>query len=1049
MARKRKRRSTKGEKQPELPPGVSLRHTLTGHSGVIIGVAVTGDGRWAVSGSDDKTLKVWDLESGQVLRTLEGHSGGVSSVALTPDGQRAVSASHDKTLKVWDLESGQELRTLEGHPDWVRSVAVTGDGRRAVSASDDSTLKVWDLESGEALRTLEGHRGYVFSVALTGDGRRAVSASQDQTLKVWDLESGEALRALEGHTDWVRSIALTGDGRRVVSGSDDRTVRLWDLDTARLLHSLEEHKGYVFSVALFQNKLLASKSGDQTIMLWDLTGPTPRRVATLNEPQRNNVPDFGETAAFAANAPVLVTVAGEEFDELHVWDLDLSILLGEERATDSVPYTTARLALVGDSGVGKTGLGYRLAHGDFKEHSSTHGQQFWVIDAFGHKRADGATCEAVLWDLAGQADYRIIHSLFLDDDDVGLLLFDPTRRENPLSGVEYWLKQYQHANETRSPSRPPRKLVLVGARTDRGSSTLADWELHEFCRDRSIEGDYIATSAFNGSGIEELTAKIREIITWDDFPTTITTGTFKRIKDYVLKLKEDPERKQVLVSYDDLLQLLKKEDPDRPYDEDEIRTAVGHLANHGYVAPITRSTGEEVVLLQSDLLVNLASSFVLEARRHPQGLGLLEEDKLLAGGYGFRELEGLEEDEREALLDAAAGLSLKRHIAFRETVQENSVLVAPSLINEKRPKDEAAGTIDDVSYRVSGAVENVYASLVVQLGYTDEFQRDQQRWQNHAQFEIAKKQICGFRQATEGEGEIELVLYYSEAVTAKKRELFQATFERFLRRLQVEVKRIPVVDCESCGTRQPRNVVIGKIETGAGKFFCSDCGNPLPIPLAAKIGETAPEYTETLDEAVEVADRRTVFEEALVWVKGFRRDRGDSDKRPSCFISYAWGEPSHEKWVLQLAKDLRKADVDMIFDRWHNTPGTSITKFIEEIESAQFVVAVGTAQYLAKYKTKKKDPVVAAEIKLINTRLRKLSEEESIKPLLLTGTQEECFPPLFEDSVYVDFRDRENHFVRLFELILSLYNIPFDHPRVDDFRERMQAERDRLARAAR
>ena len=988
---------------------------------------------------------MWDLESGEELRTLQGHSDVVDAVALTGDGRRAVSASGDKTLKVWDLQSGEVLRTLHGHSDWVMSVALTGDGRRAVSASDDRTLKVWDLESGETLRTLKGDSGGVLSVAVTADGRRAVSGSMDNTLKVWDLESGRALRTLQGHSAWVGAVALTGDGVWAVSGAQDSTLKVWDLERGRLLHSLEEHQGGVFAVALLGNNLLASKS-PQTMMLWDLSGLAPRRVATLDEPHGEY---YGRTAAFAADVPVLVTVAGERHNEIHVWDLDLSILLGQERAADSVPYITARLALVGDSGVGKTGLGYRLAHGVFKEHASTHGQQFWVIDAFGHKRADGATCEAVLWDLAGQPDYRIIHSLFLDDDDVGLLLFDPTRRENPLSGVEYWLKQYQHANETRSPSRPPRKLVLVGARTDRGSSTLTDGEVREFCRNQRIEGSYIATSAFNGSGIKELTVKIKETIPWDDFPTTITTGTFKRIKDYVLKLKQDARRRRVLASYKDLRVKLERGETGRRYDEDEIRTAVGHLANHGYVAPITRSTGEEVVLLQPDLLVNLASSFVLEARRHPRGLGLLEEDKLLAGGYGFRELEKLKEDEREALLDAAASLFLKRHIAFRETVQENSVIVAPSLINEKRPKDEAAGTTDDVSYRVSGAVENVYASLVVQLGYTDEFQRDQQRWQNHAQFEIAKKQICGFRQATEGEGEIELVLYYSEAVPAKKRELFQATFERFLRRLQVDVKRIPVVDCTKCGRRQPRSTVIENIEGNESSFFCSKCGTELKTPAAAKVGETAPEYAETLDEAVEVADRRTVFEEALVWVKSFRRDRGDSDKRPSCFISYAWGEPSHEKWVLQLAKDLRKADVDMILDRWHGTPGTNLNRFIERIDAADFVVAVGTPLYLAKYQKKETDAVVAAEIKLINDRLCNASEEESARPLLLDGTPKKSFPALFRGSVSVDFRKKDDYFVRLFELILSLHNIPFDHPRVDDFRERMEAERDRFARAAR
>jgi WD40 repeat protein len=101
-----------------------------------------------VSASGDKTLKVWDLESGREVRTLAGHSYFVYGVAVSPDGRRAVSASGDKTLKVWDLESGREVRTLAWHAADVNAVAVTADGRRVVSASWDKTLKVWDLESG-------------------------------------------------------------------------------------------------------------------------------------------------------------------------------------------------------------------------------------------------------------------------------------------------------------------------------------------------------------------------------------------------------------------------------------------------------------------------------------------------------------------------------------------------------------------------------------------------------------------------------------------------------------------------------------------------------------------------------------------------------------------------------------------------------------------------------------------------------------------------------------------------------------------------------------
>ena len=175
------------------PPGTALQRTLVGHTREVNRLAVTADGRRAVSASGDHTLKVWDLETGSALRALEGHTDVVNDVALTADGRRAVSASGDHTLKVWDLETGSALRTLEGHASWVNGVAVTPDGRRAVSASGDHTLKVWDLETGGALHTLEGHTDDVNGVAVTADGRRALSASGDHTLKVWDLETGSAL----------------------------------------------------------------------------------------------------------------------------------------------------------------------------------------------------------------------------------------------------------------------------------------------------------------------------------------------------------------------------------------------------------------------------------------------------------------------------------------------------------------------------------------------------------------------------------------------------------------------------------------------------------------------------------------------------------------------------------------------------------------------------------------------------------------------------------------------------------------------------------------
>ena len=268
------------------PPGGPLIRTLEGHSDSVTGVAITPDGRRAVSASYDNTLRVWDLESGQSLRTLEGHSGSVTGVAITPDGRRAVSASHDNALRVWDLESGQSLRTLEGHTSSVSGVAITPDGRRAVSASWDYTLRVWDLESGQSLRTLEGHTSSVSGVAITPDGRRAVSAS-DNTLRVWDLESGQSLRTLEGRTSSVTGVAITPDGRRAVSASHDNTLRVWDLESGQSLRTLEGHSNSVWGVGVAitpDGRRAVSASYDNTLRVWDLASGKELALLTADGP---------------------------------------------------------------------------------------------------------------------------------------------------------------------------------------------------------------------------------------------------------------------------------------------------------------------------------------------------------------------------------------------------------------------------------------------------------------------------------------------------------------------------------------------------------------------------------------------------------------------------------------------------------------------------------------------------------------------------------------------------------------------------------------------
>jgi WD40 repeat protein len=264
-------------RQTFTPPGVEVRR-YEGHTHAVTSVTVLADGRRALSGAADMTLRVWDLETGAEVRRFEGHTDAVTSVTVLADGRRALSGSYDNTLRVWDLETGAEVRRLEGHDDGVADVTVLADGRRALSGSRDRTLRLWDLETGAEVRRFEGHEDDVTCVTGLADGRRALSGSRDQTLRLWDLETGAEVRRFEGHEGEVTCVTVLADGRRALSGSGDQTLRLWDLETGAEVRRFEGHKGTVDSVRVLADGRRALLAAGATLRLWDLeTGAEVRR----------------------------------------------------------------------------------------------------------------------------------------------------------------------------------------------------------------------------------------------------------------------------------------------------------------------------------------------------------------------------------------------------------------------------------------------------------------------------------------------------------------------------------------------------------------------------------------------------------------------------------------------------------------------------------------------------------------------------------------------------------------------------------------------------
>jgi WD40 repeat protein len=294
----------------DIESGRKVR-SLRGHSDVVLAIALSATGR-VLSGSHDG-VKVWSLESGRQVRPLTGHHGGVLAVALTADGRHAAAGLRDGTLKLWDADDGRELGTLSGHSAAVWTVALANGGRRAVTGSEDHTLKVWDVERGEALRTFQVS-SCVRAVALTADGRLAISGADDGSLQVWDVEGGRELCVLPGHRGRIMSVALTPDGRRAVTGSDDRMLKVWDVKGGREIRTLKGHSGAVISVGLAEDgRRAASSSDDGMVKVWEVD----------DESELRPLPGHSDAVrAVALTRDARWAVSGSDDRTLKVWDVE-------------------------------------------------------------------------------------------------------------------------------------------------------------------------------------------------------------------------------------------------------------------------------------------------------------------------------------------------------------------------------------------------------------------------------------------------------------------------------------------------------------------------------------------------------------------------------------------------------------------------------------------------------------------------------------------------------------------------------------------------------
>lgn len=750
---------------------------------------------WGKGPEGDATVAIWavDLETStcrpEVI--LEDLGAGIECIAWSPVDPEVFAVAAGDQLSLFRLHPGTGTANRQWQvpyfmdPRQRQGVAFSPTGREIVLAHEIGQLQIRDAASGaleSSITDFDANDLYCSSYGTI--------LAIGYVIELLDLESREVQFVERGQE--INCGAWAPDGSMFCTGDTNGLVHAWDR-SGRLLYALEGQLSAVVSVGFSHDgRLLLSQDRFGALDCWDVE--SWQRIARIDAP---SLRDFPGGMAVAPGVPLVARFAS---DQQH---LEIYLVgLGQD-ATAGPPvvhtYSNAKVVLIGDTGVGKSGLSLVLTGRPYAATDSTHARQVTTFDESTIELPGGGLerREILLWDMAGQPGYRLIHQLHLSEVAVALIVFDARNENDPFTGVRYWARSLRQKAGAAIP------MILVAARTDRGGVPVSRRRIGEIRDELGLAG-FFETSARENRQIAELADAIRAAIDWSALPQTVSTDLFESIKQSLLAERNSP---RILATSDDLYRQFLRENPGR-WEETGLRAGFDTCVRLLELRDLVRRLSfGGFVLLRPELLDAYASALIDAARAQPDGLGFLAEDEALAGAFPLPDDMRLPDEQQRLLLIAMVEELLRHDVALRLPTEDGVDLVLPSQLTVDQYATELDTTVD-VIFRFDGPVQSVYATLAVRLAHVAAYKVDRM-WRNTSIYHAVVGGRCGLRLREAEEGRGELSVFFDDSASEETRYLFEEYVRTHLshRAVPGTVGRERVFRCSGCDYELPAELV--------------------------------------------------------------------------------------------------------------------------------------------------------------------------------------------------------------------------------------------------